>query len=294
MEAWQRGDENIHGSNEGFHCTSSHLNHWYVIMEVDEGNQVIQNIKDLKGYHSVFLNDMLEESQVSLLTSEPSTHCIVSTISTLYLTHVVKARWHMMTWLGCCFALVDLVLFWQAALWTCLAQRLHGHNKQWQSCWWVLRRGNGNSPLFLFLPPGQPCAFFYVIFENQTCYRFEKSHPFRICHSIKFRSSCLQLCLAFPDVKRCDFCDFSCRNRHGRGLFQRSKVFGRVPGSLQELCAPEYPNGYPVCDSLKNDEEPGTACVSRFFCCESDCGLLDRFKVRQMQHMPQKALLQLA
>ena len=44
----------------------------------------------------------------------------------------------------------------------------------------------------------------------------------------------------------------------------------------------------------KNDEEPGTACVSRFFCCESDCGLLDRFKVRQMQHMPQKALLQLA
>ena len=61
-------------------------------MEVDEGNQVVQNIKDLKGYHSVFLNDILEESQVSLLTSEPSTHCIVSTISTLYLTHVVKAR----------------------------------------------------------------------------------------------------------------------------------------------------------------------------------------------------------
>ena len=47
----------------------------------------------------------------------------------------------MVGMLLCSCCLVDLVLFWQAALWTCLAQRLHGHNKQSQSCWWVLRRG---------------------------------------------------------------------------------------------------------------------------------------------------------
>lgn len=148
----------------------------------------------------------------------------------------------MVGMLLCSCCLVDLVLFWQAALWTCLAQRLHGHNKQSQSCWWVLRRG------------------------LETPHRFRK-----LClHGVNGVTSVT----SSKSTRRQDFF----KGQKSSAEYLAASKSYVPPNSRTAILYVTRPNGW----------------VSHFCLAQIESVLPDRSKVRQMQHMPQKALLQLA
>ena len=274
MEAWRRGDKNAHGSNEGFHFTSSYLN-WFDMKEIK------LDIKDLAGVSLCFFWTIfwkIHRLRCSLEKALMNTLCLP--ISNRHL--VMKARWRndMVGMLLCSCCLVDLVLFWQAALWTCLAQRLHGHNKQSQSCWWVLRRG-------LETPQAFPVS---ASRGSRHCYRLNTKTP------LFFESAIPSNFVFHVSIDRLAFADVNGVTSVTSSI-PREDFFKGSKSSAEYLAASKGyvpPNSRTAILYVTRPKEQDGFPILVFATSRWIVVVPDRSKVRQMQHMPQKALLQLA